>query len=290
MNKNNENRVINFTPTGMIPTKGLTSHAPIAVSEIVDDVLEAYELGITMVHLHARDEISGEPSCNADIYAKIIEEIRNFVSDLIICVSLSGRIVTEFEKRAEPLELDGNCKPDMGSLTLSSLNFNQIASINEPEMIQRLAAKMKEKKIKAELEAFDAGMINYSKYLIKKELLQPPFYFNLILGNIACAQADLLHAGIMIRDLPENSYWSLSGIGQSQIIMNSVAISIGGGVRVGLEDNIWFDNKRTRLATNIDLLKRVHLIAEANEKKVLQPVLFRKYLGLKDGKGKYGLE
>lgn len=290
MNKNNEKIIINLTPTGMIPTKEMTSYVPISVSEIVDDVLEAYELGITMVHLHARDEISCKPMWKANIYAKIIESIRKSAPELIICVSLSGRTFKEFEKRAEPLELDGNYKPDMGSLTLSSLNFNKMASINEPEMIQRLAAKMKEKKIKTELEAFDAGMINYAKYLIKKELLQPPFYFNLILGNIACAQADLLHAGIMIKDLPENSYWALGGIGQSQIIMNSVAISIGGGVRVGLEDNIWFDNKRTRLATNIDLLKRVHLIAEANEKKVLQPVLFRKYLGLKDGKGQYGLE
>jgi hypothetical protein len=82
-----------------------------------------------------------------------------------------------------------------------------------------------------ELEAFDAGMINYAHYLQKKGLLVPPFYFNLLLGNIACAQADLLHAGIMIRDLPEQSYWSLAGIGNSQLSMNSVAIATGGGVR-----------------------------------------------------------
>jgi len=286
----NENIVINFCPTGMIPTKKVTPHVPVSVNEIIDDVLKVSEIGITMVHLHARDEISGEPTWKAEIYAKIIEGIRRFVPDLIICVSLSGRTFQEFEKRTEPLELTGIHKPDMGSLTLSSLNFNKIASVNEPEMIKKIAAKMKEKRIKPELEAFDAGMINYSKYLIKKELLTPPHYFNFILGNIACAQADILHSGIMINDLPENSYWSLGGIGQSQIVMNSLAISVGGGVRVGLEDNIWFDNKRTTLASNIDLLKRIHILAEANEKKIFRPVDFRKYLKLNNGNGLYGLQ
>ena len=286
----NENIVINFCPTGMIPTKKVTPYVPISVNEIIDDVLKVSEIGITMVHLHARDEISGEPTWKADIYAAIIEGIRRFVPDLIICVSLSGRTFQEFEKRTEPLELTGIHKPDMGSLTLSSLNFNKIASVNEPETIKKIAAKMKEKKIKPELEAFDVGMINYAKYLIKKELLTPPYYLNFILGNIACAQADILHSGIMINDLPENSYWSLGGIGQSQIIMNSLAISVGGGVRVGLEDNIWFDNKRTTLATNTDLLRRIHILAEANEKKIFQPADFRKYLKLNNGNGTYGLQ
>ena len=133
-------------------------------------------------------------------------------------------------------------------------------------------------------------MINYAKYLIKKELLPPPHYFNFILGNIACAQADILHAGIMINDLPENSYWSLGGIGQSQTTMNSLAISVGGGVRVGLEDNIWFDKNRTTLATNIDLVRRIHVLAEANEKKIFRPVDFRNYLKLNNGNGLYGLK
>ena len=59
---------------------------------------------------------------------------------------------------------------------------------------------MMEQNIKPELEAFDLGMINYAKYLIRKQMLKPPYYFNLILGNIACAQADMLHLGLMIND------------------------------------------------------------------------------------------
>ena len=70
-----------------------------------------------------------------------------------------------------------------------------------------------------ELEAFDSVMISYAKYLVSKGLLKAPHYFNLLLGNIACAQADLLNAGIMVRDLPENSFWNYAGIGNAQLMM-----------------------------------------------------------------------
>lgn len=280
--------IINFAPTGMIPTKEMTPYAPISVSEIVEDVHEACELGISMVHLHARDPLSGKPTYKAEIYGNIIGGIRKFSPQLIICVSLSGRDITEFEKRAEPLEIDGNLKPDMGSLTLSSLNFNKQASINEPGMIQDLALRMKERGISPELEAFDIGMINYAHYLGKKSLISPPYYFNLLLGNIACAQADLLHAGVMIRDLPDRSLWSLAGIGDSQLPINSVAIAIGGGVRVGLEDTIFFDCERMKLARNSDLLKRIHRIAGNHERPVMTSQELRQRLQLKEGDGQYG--
>lgn len=280
--------IVNFTPTGMIPTKEMTHHAPITPKEIIADVHQAIDIGITMVHLHARDEATGKSTYKAKVYGEIIAGIRTFSKDLIICVSLSGRDISEFEKRAEPLQLEGDVKPDMGSLTLSSLNFNRVASVNSPEMIQMLANEMKSRGILAELEAFDAGMINYAKYLERKGFLKPPHYFNLLLGNIACAQADLLHVGIMVRDLPENSYWTLAGIGNYQLMMNSVAIVSGGGVRVGLEDNIWFDKARTRLATNSDLLHRIHRLAEASERKVMSPSTLRELLNLQPGNGKYG--
>jgi 3-keto-5-aminohexanoate cleavage enzyme len=124
--------IVNFTPTGMIPTREMTPHVPISVAEIVEDVHRAYEVGITMAHLHARDGATGKPAYTAEIYGNLISGIRKFAPDLVLAVSLSGRDVPEFEKRAAPLELEGKLKPDMGSLTLSSLNFNRDASINSP--------------------------------------------------------------------------------------------------------------------------------------------------------------
>jgi len=280
--------IINFTPTGMIPTKEMTPHVPITVQEIVEDIHEAVDIGITMVHLHARDEKTGEPAYKAEVYGDIIAGIRKFCDDLVVCVSLSGRTFKEFEKRAAPLELTGDVKPDMGSLTLSSVNFNREASVSSPEMIQQLAEAMKLRGILPELEAFDIGMVNYAKYLEKRGLLEPPHYFNLILGNVACAQADLLHAGVMIRDLPPGSFWSLGGVGDCQLMVNSIAVAAGGGVRVGIEDDIWYDPARTKLARNADLVRRMHRLAEANERKVMTPAELRKLLNLQGGNGKYG--
>ncbi|RKN81318.1 BKACE family enzyme [Ulvibacterium marinum] len=285
-----ENLIINFTPTGMIPTKEMTEHVPVSVSEIVEDVHSANEMGITMVHLHAREPKTGVPTYKKELYAQIIEGIRRYAPELVICVSLSGRTFSKLEQRADPLFLKDSLKPDMGSLTLSSLNFNTIASTNSPKMIQDLAYTMRENGIVPELEVFDVGMVNYAKYLEKKELIKPPYYFNLLLGNIACAQADLLHAGLMIKDLPQNSLWSLAGIGNAQLVMNSLSIAIEGGVRVGLEDNIWYDNNRTKLATNSDLLKRIHTIAKAHSRKIMTSLEFRKKMNLNEGNGVYGLK
>ena len=280
--------IVNFTPTGMIPTKEMTQYVPISVEEIVEDVHRAVEIGITMVHLHARNTVSGKLTSSIEVYGRIIEGIRSFSKELIICVSLSGRDIHEFEQRAEPLKLEGDLKPDMGSLTLSSLNFNRIASLNTPDMIQALALEMKSKGILPELEAFDNGMINYAKYLEKKNILEPPHYFNLLFGNIACAQVDLLHIGVMINDLPPQSYWCLAGIGRAQFTINSIAIATGGGVRVGLEDNIWYNYERTKLATNSDLLKRIHMFAEASEREIMSPMTLRGLLNLCKGYGNYG--
>jgi uncharacterized protein (DUF849 family) len=263
--------ILNFALTGLIPTKEMTPYVPISPEEIISEVLSVAELGVNMVHIHARDPITGKPTYEKEIYGRIIGGIRKKNKDLILGVSTSGRIFSKFERRSDCLNLEGRFKPDFASLTLSSLNFNKQASVNSPQMIQNLAKKMQEKGIKPELEAFDLGMINYARYLIKKGLLQPPYYFNLILGNIACAQADMLHLGLMINELPEGSIWSVGAVGDSQLTMNSIAIAAGGGVRVGLEDNIWYDRERTRLATNRELVERIISIAKAMGRESYNP-------------------
>lgn len=284
-----EDLIVNFTPTGMLMMKEDTPYIPIRVAEIIEDVRKAYNLGITSIHLHARDAVSFEPAYEKEIFEEIILGIREYAPDLVIAVSTSGRIFNEFEKRSDVLDLDGLAKPDMASLTLSSLNFNKTASINDPEMINMLANKMKEKGIKPELEVFDIGMVNYSKYLIKKGLLSGPYYFNVILGNIACAQANLLHAGVILNDIPENSIVSLGAIGNAQLPIIAMAVALGYGVRIGLEDNIWYDDKRTLLATNEDYLKRLHVIADSLGRPVCTPSKLRQMLGLKPGNGEYGV-
>lgn len=262
--------IINFTPTGMIPTKKESPYVPISSNEIVEQVHEANELGITMVHLHARDS-SGLPSHRKSDFTNIVEGVRKFCPELVLGVSLSGRNVTDIAKRAEPLEL----YPDMGSLTLGSLNFPKSASVNSPETILSLLDHMENFGVNPELEVFDMGMVNYAKFLIKKEKLRGLQYFNILLGNLFNQQADMAQAGLLLKELPENCVWSMAGIGAEQLKANTWAITQGGGVRVGLEDNLWFNSSRTKLASNIDLIKRIHEIADIFERPVMAP----KYLG-----------
>lgn len=256
--------IVNFTPTGIIPTKQQNPNTPISPQEIIEQVHEAYELGITLVHLHAREE-DESASYKKSIYRIILEGLRKHCPTLVLGVSLSGRNFPAFEKRSEVLEL----KPDMASLTLSSLNFFNQSSENSPEMIQKLLQKMNDLGVIPELECFDVGMINYAKYLINKGMLKPPYYFNMIVGNVASAQADLLQIAAMLKELPENSLWALGGLGRFQLQANMISIAQGGGVRIGLEDNIWQDSQRTQLASNISLIKRIHALANINERPVM---------------------
>lgn len=282
-----EDLIVNMTPTGMVPTKAMTPHVPLSVDEIVAEVRRCCEIGITMVHLHARDA-EGNPTHRKDVYAAIVGGIREFAPELVVCVSLSGRNVQEFEKRADPLGLQGDLKPDMGSLTLSSLNFSGQASVNAPDTVKALALEMQKRGIVPELEVFDLGMANYANYLVEKALLHPPYYANLFLGNVAGAQLDLAQAGLLVRALPRDTVWSMAGIGGAQLGSNTLGIAMGGGVRVGLEDAIHMDAGRTVLATNVAMVERVKRIASEFGRRVMSPAELRKRLCLAPGRGWYG--
>jgi 3-keto-5-aminohexanoate cleavage enzyme len=267
--------IVNLTPTGMVPTKAMTPYVPISVGEIVEEVLWCHgSFGITSVHLHARDE-NGQPTYKKEVYGAIIEGIRRKAPELVICVSLSGRNVQDLTKRADPLKLEGALRPDMGSLTLSSLNFSSQASVNDPSVIQALANLMESYGVVPELEIFDLGMVNYARYLLAKGHIRAPLYANIFLGNIAGAQFDLLHAGLLVRDLPRETIWSFGGIGDAQFQANMLAAVSGGGVRVGLEDSIYLDHERQTLATNMRMVERAHHLAKMVGRRVMTPNEFR---------------
>jgi len=261
--------IINFCPTGMIPTKEMTPHVPVSENEIIEQVHEAYEVGITIAHLHARD-IDGVPTWDPTIYRNIFEGIRMHCPDLIICGSTSGRNFPEFEKRSAVIEL----KPDMCSLTLSSLNFVQQASINEPNMIKNLALKMTEYGVTPELECFDMGMINFGKYLIKKEILKGPFYWNVLFGNIAGLQVGFDQIAAVLNAIPDGHFIGMAGLGENQLPLNTTAIANGYGVRVGIEDNIWWNKSEKILCSNMDLLNRIHQIIEISQNKFMEAKTF----------------
>lgn len=263
-------KIINFCPTGTqtTPINSLTKFTP---DKIVEEIHEAYEFGITLVHIHARDS-SFNNSYKSDHYRPIVEGIRKHCPDLAICVSLTGRLFPEFEKRSEVLELN----PDMGSLTMSSINFPTGASINSPDMILRLIEKMNSLKVVPEIECFDSGMVNYANYLIKKGILKPPYYFNLIFGNMFNAQADLVSIASIMSHTPKESMVCLGGIGSDQLKCNVMGLLYANGIRIGLEDNLYLIGKTK--ATNMQLLKRIHSIMHKLDVGIMTPLEFKNIL------------
>lgn len=274
-----ESLILNLAPTGMIPTKDQTPHVPITPDEIADTIYQLKDY-ISIAHLHAREE-NGVPTYKKNIYAEIIDKVRTKCGpDIIICVSTSGRNFKEFEKRSEVLELTGDLKPDSASLTLSSLNFTRSSSMNAPQMVKDLAKKMLDNGIKPELEVFDPGMVNFGVYLIKKGIVKPPYYWNLFLGNTCSIQSDLLSAGYIKNLLPENSICAFGGIGRFQLKTNVMAILECDGVRVGVEDNIFYDSDRKKLATNQELVERILKIAKLYERPIASSQETRRRLNL----------
>lgn len=259
-----------LAPTGMVPTRAMTPHVPLTPEEIARDVADAARIGITSVHLHARDA-DGVPTWEREVYARIVGAVREQAPDVLINVSTSGRTWSELEKRADALALDGDLKPDLASLTLSSLNFIGAASVNAPDIVRGLARIMLDRGIVPELEIFDFGMLNVAHVLGKEGLLRGPVVANLFFGNIAGMQATLPEVGLAVERLPDGALWSGAGLGDYQLTAQSLAIAAGGGVRVGLEDGIWFDRGRTRLATNPMLVERVHALIALHERVPMRP-------------------
>jgi len=263
----------------MIPTKKQTPHVPVNPEEIVADCARVFDAGARIVHVHAREE-DGRPTWKGEIYERIVSGIRRERPDCLVCVSTSGRNWPEFERRAEVLQLTGDAKPDLASLTLGSLNFPGTASVNAPDTIQQLAAEMQERGIRPELEVFDIGMIGFARFLEKRGVIGGRKYFNLLLGSLGQAPATIGALAMMLGELPPESSWSGAGIGRFQLPMNAAAIVAGGGVRVGIEDSIHWDAGRTRLATNEELVQRVVRIAEEVGRRVATPAEARDLAGV----------
>lgn len=261
--------IINLACTGVIPTRAMSPHVPLSHAEIVDDVARCLELGVQMVHLHARDA-NGVQTGDPEPYGRLIEAIRRLPGgrEAVLCVTTSGRMAADFESRSRILELDGDARPDMASLTLSSLNFMQSASMNAPDTIRRLAARMQDKGIRPELEVFDLGMANFARVLRKEGLLTAPLYANVLLGNVAGAQVDPLQLAAILAALPEGCIVSMAGIGRCQLKANGLGLLFADGVRVGLEDNQWLDAARTQHASNVELVGRVLRLAGELERPI----------------------
>ena len=271
--------IINAAITGIVPRRADVPHVPVTPEQIIDDAVACVDAGAAIVHLHAR-EADESPAWEREVYEDFIPAIRALRPDAVICVSTSGRDVADLERRADVLDLTGDAKPDMASLTLGSLNSRREAIVNAPDTIVALAERMRERGIRPELEVFDSGMAYLAHELLDRGVLETPLYANLLLGspNTAPATAgDLAH---LVAALPAGTTWAAGGIGAFQLPMNAIALFMGGHVRTGLEDNPAMDADRRRPATNAGLVTRLAELARIADRRVATPAEVREVLGL----------
>jgi len=252
---------------------------PLTEEEIARDAWVCHQLGATIIHLHARDG-DGQPEWHPDVYGSLIARIRDRCPDAVLCVTTSGRTFQELERRAAVLELSGDAKPDMASLTLGSLDFATGPSVNAPIVVEALAERMRASAIKAELEVFDSGMASEAARLLDRGLLEPPLYANLLLGSHHTAPATMRELSHLVASLPAGTVWAAAGIGAYQLPANALGVFAGGHVRTGLEDNPYLDWPRRLPATNPQLVERVVELADRAGRRLATAREVRERLGL----------
>ena len=267
--------VITVAPTGNVPTKDKTPHVPVTPEEIARSVYECYRAGAAVAHIHARDE-NGLPTYRKEVFREIVERIRE-KCDIIIQLSTGARAGKTAEERAECVTLG----PEMASLTTGSSNFPTAVNSNPPELIEYLCRQMNAYGVVPEIEVFDAAMIANALALEKKGLLKSPLHFNLVMGVPGSIPATPKNMFFLVESLPPGSYWTCTSIGPLHPNLSMVAIALGGHVRTGIEDNIYYD--RGVLATNPMLVERVVRMAEASGRGVATVAEAREMLGLKTG-------
>ncbi|WP_286156975.1 3-keto-5-aminohexanoate cleavage protein [Streptomyces sp. AA4] len=271
--------IVNLCPTGMVPRRAKVPAVPITPEEIAADVRRCRDAGAAMVHLHARDD-NEEPTWHPERFAEICDAVASVAPDLVLVVTTSGRNWSELDKRSASVRIGGPAKPEMASLTLGSMNFASGPSVNSPETIAGLAAAMREHNVVPELEIFDVGMANYANFLIERGILTGPHYCNILLGSRGTADVSAANAAAILASLPTDTTWAFAGIGRSQLAANTLALSLGGHVRVGLEDNPYYDWADRSPATNPRLVERVVRIAAELGREPMTPEEARKTIGL----------
>jgi uncharacterized protein (DUF849 family) len=271
--------IVNAALTGMVAQRERVPNVPLTAEEIASDACRCFDAGATIVHVHARDE-QARPDWRREGYAELVPEIRRRCPGVVVCVSTSGRDVADVERRADVLQLDGEARADMASLTLGSLNFRSGPSVNSMEVVEALAARMAEREIRPELEIFDLGMAQFARRLLAHGRVAAPLYANVMLGFPNSAPADARSLVAIVDALPAGTTWAAAGLGAFQAPANALAIAMGGHVRTGLEDNPWLDAAGARPATNAGLVERAVELATAVDRRIATPDETRFMLGL----------
>lgn len=265
--------IITAALTGAELTRQQQPALPITPEEIAVAAEACVKAGASIVHVHAR-LADGSPTQDKAVYREIIAAVRARC-DVIVQVSTGGAVGMTPEERLAPLTL----APEMATLSMGSVNFGGDVFLNHPAEMERFLQTMRTYAVKPELEIFDTGMLSTVKNWLRKELLELPIHLDFVLGTTGGMAGTPEALMYLQSQLPDHATWSVAGIGPSQLPLGAMAIVLGGHVRVGFEDNIYF-RKRELATNNAQLVERIARISRELDRPVATPDDTRSILGI----------
>lgn len=287
---------------GGIQGKEANEVIPETADEIADSVHAAYEAGASMVHIHARDPRNlTQGARNTEIWREVLGKVRQCCPEIIINATTGAGPGMTMEERsacltAGPEVASLNLAPDMSKFKLKErrppLPFPRTAlEIDECipftyGQIHQFAAEMKQRGIKPELELYHPGCAWVVDYLIEHDLIEKPYWMQTVMGYQTSSFPTVENIIHLLREFPTGAVWLCSAIGPFQLPLTTLATLMGGHVRVGLEDNVYYS--RGRMAkSNAELVQRAVRIAHELNRPVATPAQARSMLGLRSQPSQY---
>lgn len=271
--------ILTIAPTGNVPTQKTNPNVPLTPAEIALQVYECWKEGAAVAHFHARDK-EGNPTSDKEVYAEIMAEMDRFPDCTIIRqLSTGGRAGKSHVERGQMISLGA----EMASLATGSSNFPTKGNFNDPETITYLSGLMNQYGTKPEIEVFDTAMLWSAVRLVDSGVLAAPLHINLVMGMPGSQPATPAALLYLYQNLPEKCTWSVSIIGKEHVALSTMALALGGNVRVGIEDNLYYS--KGVLSTNLNLLHRMKNIAIAMGKEIATADEARQMLSLSGIKG-----
>jgi uncharacterized protein (DUF849 family) len=237
--------IITAALTGVLTTRAQSPAIPYTPDEIAAEARRSVEAGASIVHIHARQD-DGRPAYDVDTYARIDAAVRRECPDVIINYSTGAVGVLREERVAHIAAL----RPDMAALNMGSMNYAIYSAKQKAFYHDHVFANpfgdilyfleaMNAAGTRPEMECFDTGHIHNANPLIDMGVLRPPYQFSLIMGVLGGIPGTTRHLVQQVDNLPAGAHWQVIGIGARQWPLVAAAVSLGGNVRVGLEDNLY---------------------------------------------------
>jgi 3-keto-5-aminohexanoate cleavage enzyme len=247
--------IITVAPTGSIPTRENNPNLPITAEEVAEETKRSYDAGAAVVHVHARNPDTGEPTSDINVFRAYLAAIRD-ACPIITQITTGGGATTlglSPEERLRPVE---ELRPDSASLNAGSMNFGRRLFPNTPDIMELYAKRMKELKVLPEFEAYDLSMTqNVDHWIRQAGILDPPYQFSFVMGVVGGIPATFKNLLALKESIPPDYTWQAIGIGRDQIPMGIMGALLGGNLRVGFEDNVYL-SKGVLAKSNADLVEK----------------------------------